>query len=496
MAVLKIEKYNESYIRIYSDRSTEQDLSEFFKFAVPGARFMPKFKAKIWDGYCKLYNLQTKTLYAGLIGYVKEFAERYDCQIEMDEGITYNNGIKLEQVEGFAKILKLHSKGNPIEIRDYQLEAVHKALNECRTLLISPTASGKSLIIYTLLRWFVANNMKCLIIVPTTLLVEQLYADFSDYSSVNGWSIETNCQKLYSGLSKDFHSNVLITTWQSTHKLSNEWYNSWDVVFSDECHLAKATAQTSMFEKMTKVKYRIGTTGTIDNSQISQLQLEGILGPVHRVITTKELMDSNRVVNLSIKCIILKYNKEIRDAISKKNKYQDEMEFLITNEARNKFIVNLALKQTGNTLVLFQFVGKHGKVLQKMLKDKVGDTRKIFFVSGEVSVEDREYIRINTEKETDAIIVASYATLSTGVNIPSIENIIFASPSKSKIRNLQSIGRGLRLKEGKDQCTLYDIADNLSSKSKMNHTLNHLSERIKIYTAEQFDLKIHNVDIN
>ena len=232
---IRIEKYNETYIRIYSDKSTEQDLSEFFKFPVPGARWMPKFKARVWDGYARLYNLNTKTLYAGLIGYVKEFAERYDCQIEMDPDITYNNGIKLEQVEGFAKLLKLHSKGNPIEIRDYQLEAVHKALNECRTLLISPTASGKSLIIYTLLRWFVANNMKCLIIVPTTLLVEQLYSDFADYSSENGWSTEANCQKLYAGLSKDFHSNVLITTWQSTFKLSNEWYNQWDAVFSDEC---------------------------------------------------------------------------------------------------------------------------------------------------------------------------------------------------------------------------------------------------------------------
>jgi len=492
---IRVEKFNESFIRVFSDKSIEQELSEFFKFAVPGAKYMPKFKARIWDGYCRLYNLQTKTLYAGLVGYVKEFAERNQYEITIDDNITYDNGITLEQVEGFAKILNPCSKGNPIQIRDYQLAAVHKALNECRTLLISPTASGKSLIIYTLLRWFVARGMKCLIIVPNTLLVEQLYADFEDYSSGNGWSTESNCQKLYSGLSKDFHSNVMVTTWQSTHKLSNEWYNSWDAVFSDEAHLSKAAAQTSMFEKMTKVKYRIGTTGTIDNTQISQLQLEGILGPVHRVITTKELMDSNRVVNLTINCILLKYPEETRKLMSGA-KYQQEMDWIVANEARNKFITNLALKQKGNTLVLFQYVAKHGKVLYKMIQERASEDRQISFISGEVKTDEREIIRLSTDNESNAIIVASYQTLSTGVNIPSIENIIFASPSKSKIRNLQSIGRGLRLKEGKSSCTLFDIADNLSYKKSSNHTLNHMSERFKTYTAEEFDVKLINLDIS
>ena len=208
--MIRVEKYNESFIRVFSDRSIEQEISEFFKFAVPGAKYMPKFKARIWDGYARLYNLQTKTLYAGLIGYVQEFAERNQYEITIDDNITYDNGITLEQVEGFAKVINPCSKGNPIQIRDYQLAAVQKALNECRTLLISPTASGKSLIIYTLLRWFVAKGMKCLIIVPNTLLVEQLYADFEDYSSGNGWSTEANCSRLYSGYDKS-PKNVTIT---------------------------------------------------------------------------------------------------------------------------------------------------------------------------------------------------------------------------------------------------------------------------------------------
>ncbi len=494
MTLIKVEKMDEAFVRIFTDKSTEQELSDFFTFPVPGAKFMPKFKAKIWDGKARLYNLQTKKLYAGLIEYVKEFASRNDYELEIADDIEYDMGITTKQVEGFAKVINPCSKGNPIEIRDYQVDAIHKALNNCRTVLLSPTASGKSLIIYTLLRWFLAKGLTCIIIVPTTSLVEQLYSDFEDYSTGNGWSTVNNCQKLYSGLSKDFTSNVLITTWQSTFKLSKDWCNQFDVVFSDECHLAKASSLTGMFENMTDVKYRIGTTGTIDNSQVNQLQLEGIMGPVHRVITTRQLMDSNRVVQLDIKCLLLKYPEELRKIYSGM-KYQEEMDFLVSHEGRNKFITNLALKQDGNTLVLFQFVAKHGKILHKMIQDRLGDGRKLFFVSGEVNAEEREYIRKECENETNAIIVASFGTFSTGVNIPSIENIIFSSPTKSKIRNLQSIGRGLRLREGKSSCILYDIADDLSWKSSKNHTLSHFAERVKTYTEEQFDLKLHQVDL-
>lgn len=494
MTIIKVEKMDEAYIRIFSDKGTEQELSDFFKFKVPGYKFMPKYKAKLWSGDLMLYNLQTKKLYAGLIEYVKEFANRNGYELQIAEGIEYDMGITVEQVEGFAKIINPCSKGNPIDIRDYQIEAVQKALNNCRTVLLSPTASGKSLIIYTLLRWFLAKGLTCIIIVPTTSLVEQLYSDFEDYSTGNEWSTEDNCQKLYSGLSKDFTSNVLITTWQSTFKLSKDWCNQFDVVFSDECHLAKASSLTGMFENMTDVKYRIGTTGTIDNSQVNQLQLEGIMGPVHRVITTRQLMDSNRVVQLDIKCLLLKYPDEIRK-IYNSMKYQEEMDFIVSHEGRNKFITNLALKQDGNTLVLFQFVAKHGKVLHKMIQDRLDDGRKLFFVSGEVNAEEREHIRKECENETNAIIVASFGTFSTGVNIPSIENIIFSSPTKSKIRNLQSIGRGLRLREGKSSCILYDIADDLSWKSSKNHTLGHFSERVKTYSEEQFDLKLHQIDI-
>jgi superfamily II DNA or RNA helicase len=144
--------------------------------------------------------------------------------------------------------------------------------------------------------------------------------------------------------------------------------------------------------------------------------------------------------------------------------------------------------------VLFQFVEKHGIPLYEDIKAKAPD-KNVYIVHGGVETLDREDIRKNTELDANTIIVASYATFSTGINIPSIENIVFASPTKSKIRNLQSIGRGLRLKDGKTHLNLYDIADDIQYKSRKNHTLNHFVERIKIYSEEKFDYKVHEVQL-
>jgi len=286
----------------------------------------------------------------------------------------------------------------------------------------------------------------------------------------------------------------LITTWQSVYKQPKAWFSQFDVIFGDEAHQFKANSLTTVMGKLTEVKHRIGTTGTLDNKKVHKLVLEGIFGPMHRVTTTKALMESERLATLNILCLLLKYDDITRQG-RKNNQYQDEMDFLVANDKRNNFICNLAIKTKGNTLVLFQYVGKHGKVLVELIRGKVKEGRKVFFVYADTDTDQREEIRHITELESDAIIVASYGTFSTGINIPSLENIIFASPTKSKIRNLQSIGRGLRLKDGKTECNLYDIADDLSWKSWKNHTLHHFAERLKTYSEEKFNYKIVEVKI-
>jgi len=496
--LLKIEKISEVHIRVFSDPNCEQELEAFFTYEVPGARFTPKFKARLWDGKVRLYSLIRKTLYVGLYNYVIEFAKRSNYQVEYIPNEEYPkpfefNQIPFEDIDDWIKSLNLYARGEPIPARDYQIEAIHTALTLNRTILLSPTASGKSFMIYCIIRWHINNGRRCMIVVPTTSLVEQLYSDFQDYSSHNGFDVQGHCQKLYSGFTREFTKDVLITTWQSIYKQPKGWFEQFNVVIGDEAHQFKATSLISIMEKMQHVKYRIGTTGTIDNKKVNKLTLEGLFGPVHRVITTKELMETGKVVNIDIQCLYLKYNDQYRK-LAKELDYQKEMDFLVSHDPRNKFIRNLSIKATGNTLVLFQYVEKHGKILYDMIKEKAPD-KNVYFVYGGVAALDREDIRHKTEQDDNTIIVASYATFSTGINIPSIENIIFASPTKSKIRNLQSIGRGLRLKEGKNKLTLYDIADDLQWKSRKNHTMGHFVERLKIYSEEQFDYKIHEVTI-
>lgn len=491
--MIRIEKYNDVYIRIFTDASIEQELSEFFTFEVPGARFMAAYKARLWDGRIRLFDLQRKTLYLGLLEYLLKYAERNNYPIEYLNEILPKENIDSIILEKFLTWLDPHSNNNKIDIRDYQLEAIQHGLRNGRCILLSPTGSGKSLIIYALCRWHLENNRKCIIVVPTTSLVEQLYSDFEDYSYKNGWKTESHCQKLYSGFTKDFTKDILFTTWQSIYKQPKSWFSQFDVIIGDEAHQFKAKSLTSIMEKLTDTRYRIGTTGSIDDSKINKLVLEGVFGPIHRVTTTKKLMDSNKLAQLKIKAIVLKYD----DITRKNNKsldYKGEMDYIISNSKRNKFIQNLTLSCTGNTLLLFQYVDKHGALLYELIKNKAGD-RKIFYIHGNTDVEDRENARKILTTENDAIIIASFGVYSTGINIPSIENVIFASPTKSKIRNLQSIGRGLRLNNGKTHCKLFDISDDLSWKSHKNYTLQHAAERYKLYLEEEFPIQLIEVNI-
>ena len=261
----------------------------------------------------RLYDGVRKTLYSGLIKYVHSFAERnqYEIQYVKPDDFLPNNFV-YGDIERWLETLNPQSRNEAITIRDYQSDAIFNAINDERILLLSPTASGKSLIIYSILRWHLEHNRKCILIVPTTSLVEQMYADFEDYSSANGWSVDTHCQKLYSGFSKDFTKDVLITTWQSVYLQPKSWFKQFNVIFGDEAHQFKAKSLTSIMEKMDNVQYRIGTTGTLDNKKIHQLVLEGVFGPLYKVTTTKKLMDSGKLAKLNIMCVLLKYYEEIR----------------------------------------------------------------------------------------------------------------------------------------------------------------------------------------
>ena len=481
MSTLKIRKINEVYNQVATDdMGAAQELSDYFTFKVPGYQFMPAYKNRMWDGNIRLYNTATQYLYSGLMNYVEVFCNERGYTYEYEYDHSASNFSLIEAKEF------LDQQQFTITPRDYQINAFVDAIRYSRGLFLSPTASGKSFIIYMVMRWHLKPT---LLIVPTTTLVHQMYSDFQDY----GFNSEKYCHKIMAGKDKDTDKPIVITTWQSIYKLRKDWFQKFQVVIGDEAHLFKAKSLTSILTKLENCPYRYGFTGTLDDSQTHKLVLEGLFGPCQRVTTTKELMDQKHLADFKIKIIALKYKDETKKLVSKM-KYQDEMDFLVSNQARNKFIQNLSLSLEGNTLLLFQYVEKHGTILYDMIKEKAKD-RHVFFVHGGVSGDERDEIRHIVEKENDAIIIASYGTFSTGVNIRNLHSIIFASPSKSKIRNLQSIGRGLRKSDTKDSAVLYDIADDLTWKKSMNFTLKHLMERVKVYDQEKFDYKLYSVGL-
>lgn len=485
---ISVEKRDEVYLRVRAEAHLLHELSDYFTFEVPGARFSPQYKSRMWDGKIRLFNMFSGELYLGLASYIKDFCRQRGYEFSSTIP-RVGDDITPEAWAEFVYGLESTTNGEALEPRDYQLEAGFLGVRNARTLLLSPTASGKSFILYTMARWHQQQGRRQLIVVPTTSLVEQLASDFADYSSQSDWDADAHIHRIYSGKEKVTKAPIVISTWQSIYQLPKKFFEGFDVVYGDECHLFKAKSLSGLLQKMTNTPFKVGTTGTLDGTKTHRLVLEGLFGPVHRVTTTRELMDRKQLADLKIKCLVLKWPDAVRkNAI--KLEYQDEMDFLVTNERRNQFLTNLALDQKGNTLLLFQFVEKHGKVLYEMIRERAAEKRKVFFVYGGVDATDREAVRAITEKESDAIIVASFGTFSTGVNIRNIRNVIFASPTKSRIRNLQSIGRGLRIADGKTTCTLYDIGDDMSWKSKQNTTLRHLLERIQMYNEEGFDYKL------
>lgn len=481
---IRLEKVNEAYIRVISERNISQELSDYFTFYVPGYQFTPAYKSRYWDGKIRLLDLRTMLIYRGLIAYIEKFCEERKYTLDIDIELRTTKIFSLVEAKEFVDTLKL-----PHEVRDYQLNSFVHAIRNKRLMLLSPTASGKSLIIYLIIRHLQIENSRGLLIVPTTSLVEQMYKDFEDY----GYDSEQYCHRQYSGKEKHTNKFLTITTWQSIYKNPQEYFEQFDFVVGDEAHQFKAKSLATIMSGCTNAGYRIGCTGTLDGTQTHRLVLEGLFGPVFQATTTKELMDSKHLAEFKIKCLILKYPETVCKQ-SRDWDYNTEVDYIVLNKARNEFIKNLVLSLEGNTLILFQFVEKHGRDLHSLIKEHTKN-RHVFFVYGGTDVEVRESIRSITEKEKDAIIVASYGTFSTGVNIRNLHNIVFASPSKSRIRNLQSIGRGLRIGDNKEEATLFDIADDFRIGKHTNYTLKHFVERVKIYDDEKFNYKFYNIDL-
>ena len=484
MTYITLKKKNEVYVTVHSNEEyVHRELSDYFTFEVPEAKYLKKNpRYKYWDGTIRLYSPSTGALYHGLVDHLQTWANEKQYVVEYEKNDWYGDIVDDNKFVSLPAVKVFMDKISTIKPRDYQYKAVYEALKNNRRLLLSPTGSGKSLMIYSIVRYYAATAKKILIIVPTTSLVEQMVNDFISY----GWNAAVHVHKIYSGKDKNTDKNIIISTWQSIYKFPKRYFDDIDCVIGDEAHLFKSKSLTGIMTKLHNAKYRFGFTGTLDGSKTHKWVLEGLFGSCDQVTKTDDLIKSGYLSKFRIKILLCKHSSQHFET------YHDEIDYLVEHRGRNNLIKNLVKDLEGNTLVLFNYVEKHGEPLYDLINCNVKEDRKVFFVHGGTEVVDREEVRLITEEEDNAVIVASYGTFSTGINIKRLHNIIFASPSKSRIRNLQSIGRVLRKGEGKSIATLYDIADDIGGQ---NYTIKHLNERVTIYNEENFKYEVIKINL-
>lgn len=478
------------------DPGVAMELRDHFTFDVPGAKFSPQVRNGWWDGKIRLFQLRGNRLYRGLLTDVYDFCRERDYELDLGEmPVDAMKPFKPDDYRGFNDdVLNVPSH---IEERDYQVSTICKAITDRMGLFLSPTASGKSFIIYAVSRYYQVMGGKILIITPRSNLVQQMRGDFLDYGCPE------DLVHVVDGHGKSTTKPITITTWQAVYKMPPEWFEQFTVLIGDEAHGFKAKSLITLSEKCTNTFARFGFTGTLDDTQTHLMVLKGLFGPVTTVTTTKELMDRGFVSALKAHVVVLHHPKKITKRLRVKE-YNDEIEFLIGLKPRNRFITKLATEFPGNTLVLFTRVSDHGDLLNEMIaaeierKNRIGHgLRDLRYVHGGVAANDREEVRRILEQATiPTTLLASYGTFSEGANVKRIHYIVFASPYKSKIKVAQSIGRGLRTADDKDFTTLFDMSDDLSWKSRRNHTIKHMEKRVELYAQEGFDYRVYPVPLN
>lgn len=482
-----ISKINETFLYVDASPSILAELEEHFKFRPDGYQFHPAYKNRMWDGYLRIFSNQK--LYCGLINYLITYCESCRYIVQLNGDISIHDTRIVTKNDVVSMIQNDFSTPPEIELRDYQLNAIKDAINFRRGVLLSSTGSGKSWIQYILTRFYqeyIESPKKLLIIVPTTSLVYQMYNDFKAYSSCDdSWNVEDHVHIIMAGKDKDCpDKEIYISTWQSLQTLPKKYFHQFHFINIDECHLAQANTIKKIVEASINCKYRFGTTGTLKDSKTHHLTIEGLLGPVIKVASTKELIKQDVLSDIEINFIQLDHQENVCKAMQKSD-YRTETDFLEISEKRCRFLANMGDYFAKNTLFLFNR-REHGKSLYNALKSaKKPD--EIYYVDGTVSAEQREAIREACEDTSKCVyIVASFQVFSTGINIKNLHNIVFTTSTKSPIRVLQSIGRGVRKHKDKSKCVVYDVYDNLKYKSWVNYSLKHAKERELIYMKQGF----------
>lgn len=489
-----VTKINSSYVRVEADEDTLHDINNYFAVYADGYMFNPRYKARVWDGKIRFFSINTGLLPAGLVPTLEKFCIANKLDFKNDLSSDYET--EYNEAE-FQEICEEALKASGMKMRDYQEAACKLALQKKIGILQCCTSSGKSMIIYNMIRNMLTYKRikKILLIVPNVSLVEQMHSDFKEY----GWTDEDKTvELLYAAKDPTFKTPVLISTWQSLQKLTPDFFEDVDAVIVDECHNSKAQVINSILKQCINSEYRIGTTGTLPTGAADLLTITGVLGNVLYTITSKELIDRGILTNMIVAGIVVKYPIDFI-LKNKGRNYQEEVKLVENYENRTKAL-EMIFRHTPdehNVLLLCNHLD-HVKKTAYWLKVNYPN-RNVKVISGSVSAAEREDIRKKLESEDGTVIVATYGTCSTGINMPKLHEVILYANSKSKIKVLQSLGRGLRKHNSKKRVILYDIVDDMSyclrTRVIRNYLYQHWKEREKYYKEQEFSVKTMEIEV-
>ena len=499
---MKIEKVNESKIKIL-DTTVEEDLeiAELYRFRVHNYQQLKKNpRLRNWNGKIDLYNRKTKMLdYGNWLHFYDTLTKRgynVDVDNKLFPQLKFKDKTELEMT--IDEYIKPHNDGEQITPYDYQIDAIYHAMETDRSVILSATSSGKSLIIYCL-TWLYKNLLNndgyIVIIVPDKGLVEQMYSDFAEYSC---GEFEDEMQKVNSDYSKILNKKIIISTFQTAHKLDDMIENA-SCIIVDEVHRAKSKQLTEILQRATNCKYKHGLTGTLDGVEANEMVIQGLFGSVVKFVTQRELIDAGRACNVEVNIVGFRYSQRLIDLYNEEweewkrnfphsDKYQFELDFINHCEPRNDTLLSMVEYVDGNTFVLFDRKDSHGIKLYEKYNETHDDT---YLITGDIK--KRKDLLDDFKTKTNATLFATSSIMSTGISINNLHNLFFASSKKAKIATIQSIGRLMRLHDSKDTAYVYDIVDIIG---KDNVTQKHIDERVKHYDAEQIKYNFTFIDID
>lgn len=484
---LYIDKIDNVNLRVNGDISQLLELKAFSSFYAPNHKFHPRFRARIWDGKISYFNMHHKTLPIGLMPELLKFCNQFGYSPKM----TFNIDELVPQQKDDAHFKTFYDiifKDTEFYPREYQHDAIKSAINNRRGIIVSPTGSGKSLIIYAIIRYLLTEGKKTILVVPNVSLVNQMFNDFVDY----GWyECGHHTEKLYSGQKPTFGKEVLITTYQSLLRKGPEFFTPYEAIMNDEAHTVKSVELQKIAAKCANASTRIGLTGTLPKEESDAYNIHGMLGPTIYNLKSKKLIDEGVLSNIAVVNAFLKYPKDIAEK-GKRRKYHDEIDLIETTPERMnafKYVFD-NIKDGQNSLILVNHI-QHLNDIKDFIETNIDDKYTLYIINGSIDANKREVIRQTIDKENNVILLATFGTVSTGINIKRIHNVIFGSSSKSEIRVLQSIGRGLRTHEAKEGVVIWDFVDDFSFVNRNgnqtnNHVYGHWEERYKYYKEQEF----------